>query len=406
MKKYLILALFIIGILPLALAANSASISSAQTIKSIEKTDAKLSAQTINPEQIRAHQRQQLMIAVDKCREKNQSAELCEKKLQNRIALIDKLNSSDLARLNRAQERMGLRLQELKQMQTSSAFSKFVSTNQLKARLISKSMLEKAQANYLQAKEKFQNTKLKYSDTEKKFQKSKEKLANCSGNCTEIKKEISDNAKMFLLATADNMLEYLNQVKAKAESSEDLTDEESSEMISDIDSMIKEINDAKSVIESSKDKAQIMDAAKQIKQAWAKINKRILVHTGKVINARVGGILVKSKQLEVKLERVLARMEEQGKNTTQIQPIIDNFDAKIQEAKASYESALKKFNEALLTHDSQKAHQIALEGHKLMKDASKSLQEAQKLLKDVIQMINDKGGEEELSEEAEEQTLD
>ncbi|HZX44504.1 MAG TPA: hypothetical protein VFF28_02360, partial [Candidatus Nanoarchaeia archaeon] len=109
---------------------------------------------------------------------------------------------------------------------------------------------------------------------------------------------------------------------------------------------------------------------------------------------------VKSKQLEVKLERVLERMEEQGQNTTDIQPVIDRFNAKIESARISYETALGKFKQAINEADAEKAKDLAGEGNGFMKEAQKSLQEAQKVLKEVIQKIKSDGGEIDAPEDA------
>lgn len=427
MKKFialLIAVLFVVSLIPVTSAQKNLREKITQGIEErTEEGDApviatmnttrieeRLRIMAMTAEQIRAHQKEQLMIAVDKCKENNLSAELCEKKLQNRIQLIDKLKEKDLTRLQKIEARKLQKLEELKEFQKDPNLSKYKKAIAFKARKIAQARLTKAKEDYLKAKEKYQEARKNYITAQKRFKEAKIRFKECEGNntteCNQWREEIKERAKEFLLKTANSILEHLNKIKANIESNEDLSEEEATELLAKIDEMIKEIEDAKSKIETSTDKEQIIEAAKTIKQAWSNIRKRLAIHTGRIVNSRIGGIIVKTKQLEIKLERILARMEEKGIDTTEIQTLIDQFNAKINESKINYENALDKFKEATSAQDVKTAHELAVEGHKLMKAAQKSLQEAQKILRDIVLSIKQAGGEDELTapeDEAEEE---
>jgi hypothetical protein len=278
-----------------------------------------------------------------------------------------------------------------------------------KARKITQAKLAQAKEAYVTAKERYQTARKNYIATQNTFKEAKENIRRCRNNseeCNEIKEQIKGRAKEFLLKTADRILEHINKVKAKVESNEDLSEEETAEILGKIDGMIKEIEDAKATIENSEDKKEIIDATKKIKRAGVSIKKRLSIHTGRVVNARIGGIIVKIRQLETKLEKILERMEEKGIDTSDIQVLVDEFKAKTDEAKENYENALDKFKEASSTEDVEAAHELATEGNKYMKESHKKLQEAQKLLRDIVLSIKQKGGQDDLKEVSEEETED
>lgn len=416
MKKisvYLIIALFLVSFVPETFSeeeqanviaasgntevGNKLSITDASNIKAVQGIEQR----KLTVEQIRANQKEKLMTAVEKCKENNLDSELCEKKLQNRIQLVEKLKEKDLTRLQKVEERKIQKAGELNEIKNNPALLKYKTALAFKARKISKEKLIKAKENYLAIKEKYQTARENYLTAQNKFNETKQKLGECkdvdSEECNQLREQAQEDAKEFLLKTADNIIEHLNKVKSNIESNEDLSEEEASETISEIDGMIKEIEDAKAAIESSSTKEEILEAAKTIKQAWLKVKKRLVLQAGIVVNARIGGVVVKAKSLEVKLERILGRMEEKGIDTSEVQALVDDFNSKIAAAKENYEKAVEKFKEAKSASDAETANSLAVEGHQYMKDAQAALQEAQKSLRDIVLKIKQSGGEEELT---------
>ena len=60
----------------------------------------------LNKEDFREFQKQQLNLVIDKCKENNIDPELCEKKLETRKVLIEKLEEKDLVRLKKVEDLM------------------------------------------------------------------------------------------------------------------------------------------------------------------------------------------------------------------------------------------------------------------------------------------------------------
>ncbi|MBW2974724.1 hypothetical protein KY366_03305 [Candidatus Woesearchaeota archaeon] len=300
-----------------------------------------------------------------------------------------------------AQERKIQKSDELKSIKANPKLVKYKENLAFKAREITKTKLATARQNYVKAKERYQTAKQNYVAAHERFREAKQRIANCKdedgGECAQLTEQIRDRAKESLLKTADRIIEHLNKVKANVESNEDLSEEEAADIVEKIDAMIEEVEEAKSAAESAESKEDVIEATKTIKQAWLRNKKRLTIHTGRIVNARIGGIIVKIKRLEVKLETILERMEEKGLDTSEIQSMVDQFNEKTEEAKESYENALDKFKEAASAEDVESAHELAVEGHRYMKAAQQSLQEAQKLLRDIVHSIRQAGGQEEMA---------
>jgi hypothetical protein len=417
MKKIftlLVLGLFLISLIPATFAERGEGMEqSDKRIQAIDVTGqhkTKADVMAMNSEDVRASLQEKLKDAIQKC-EDGEEPEVCKENLRERIRLMNRLGERALERLRIVEARRVQKLNELEEMGKNPNLLKYKEKFGFKAREIVEARLSKAKQDYKEAKEKYDGAREDYLDAQNKFKDAKEKLEDCeegTEDCNQLKEEIKVKSKEYLLKTADNILKHLNKIKANVEANEDLSEEEAAEIIGKIDEMITEIESAKSTIESSEDKEEIIEAAKTLKNAWSGVRKRLTVHSGRIVNSRIGGIVVRVKQLEVKLERILARMEENEIDTTEIQSLIDEFNVKTSDAKSNYESALEKFNEASDADGVTAKHELGSAGHELMKKAHSALQEAQKLLRDIILTIKQKEGGEEMNapEDAAEEEAD
>ena len=272
-------------------------------------------------------------------------------------------------------------------------YAKFKEELELKARKIAKERMEQLREDYAEAKKHYTENKRKYQEGKDQFLSLRQEFAACTGNvteCSELEDALQESAKEYLLKIADHILDYLEKVKNRIEANEDLSDEEAAELLAEVDAQIQAVTDAKAAVEAATTKEELQDAAQALKQAWKDIKPQADSAVGKVVNARIGGIIVKSRQLEVKLDKILARMETAGTNTTSAQILVDEFNQLITEAGEHYELAIAAFNEARTGTriDQQKLR----EGHNHLKEAQKSLQAAQKKLRDIILSIKQHGG--------------
>jgi len=354
-----------------------------------------------------------LIAAKEKCDNTN-NPELCKRRIEERAKNIDKLPEKARERLDKIEERRSNKNKELKDFKKDPKLKKYDEDNDYKARKIGKEKLDKAKKDYTKTKEKYIQAKEKYNEKKKNFNDKKEELRKCKGvdptKCDDLEEEIRDEAKKFLINTADRILKHLDKVRAKVDSNEDLSEDEVTEILANIDEMATDVESAKSTIEASEDKEEIQAAARTIKGVWTKIKHKLAIHTGKIVSSKIGYTIMKMKNVETSLERTLARMEENGIDTTEIQSSIDDINELVGQAKSDYSAALDKFKEAAEAEDAETAKALVQEGNELIKAVHNSLIEARKILSDVIKMIREAGGageliapEDEIIEEVEEE---
>ncbi len=336
-------------------------------------------------EDFREFQKQRLMIAVDKCNELGKEG--CEVKLQKRVELVSKLQAKDLARVQKLSENRVKAMNKVKELQEDPKFAKFKKDKEFKARELPKVKITNARAKFLKAKEKYAKAKENYDNAKARFQALKSKQPKCENDdCPELK----TNAIEVLLHASDRVLDTLEKLVAKVESAEYLTEEESTKLIEWLNAEILKVQTIRTNVETFTDetpKKEVNAAFKELRQVTVKSKNVMKRVAGKVVNSRIGGIIVRSKQLQVKLNRILERMAENGKDTTAIEPLIEEFNIKLDTAKTDFEAAKTEF-------DQNKVQ----EGHRYMVQAKKSLAEAQKTLQQIVRTVVAEDGQEELAD--------
>lgn len=400
----LVMIIFMMSLVSISFAEDKAAVVAAEpkseenkqivTAKSVRAV-----AKPVVAANIRQQQKDRLQRVIDKC-EQDVNSEECKAKLRNRVALVDKLNEKGLQRIEKIQAVRTERIKKLAELRTQKSFRKFGEEG-FKARIVAKQKLAKARLNYVRAKEHYLNAKKNYVNTKNKFLTVKTELKKCKGDdseeCIEKRRLIRAHSREHLLRIADLILKELDKIKNKIESSEDLSEEEASELLSKINEKISKIEEAKAIIENLSEestKEEVQDAAKLIKKAWIQTKYIAKRAVGKLINSRIGGIIVKSKQLEIKLNRILERMTEQGKDTSKVESLVEDFNSMLESARENYEKAVEKYKEARLA--TENIDEIIKEAHSYMKQAHIDLKDAHKILKDIFMELKQQGVEKEL----------
>lgn len=348
-------------------------------------------------ENIREHQKNMLMHAVELCREKAKDPARCEDMFNKRLALVAKLTEKDLERLTRITERQKEHEKDLDDLEADEDFHKFGKEG--KARDIAEQKMENAHAKFNEAEDKFMKVLSEHKEAKEKAAKLKDVLKECETSdteeCKQKLKDHKDEAKRFLLNAADAIIAQLEKIKARVQASEDLSDEEVNELLSRLDAQISEVRDARATIENltpESSRADIKEAAKKIRVAWGKIKQDVKRDVEHLIDSRIGGIVVRSKHLETKLDRILAKMAEEGRDTSAVESLVADFNAALDEAKQHYEGALAKYKEFKDNKDENTLKQA----QDLRKQAHESLKKAHETLKQIFKTLKAQGKEREL----------
>ena len=280
-----------------------------------------------------------------------------------------------------------------------------------KKRVILDRKLKVLRQDYVEAKSDYLEARANYLDKKKAFVGAKKKWNGCKNDdsveCVQIRKETKRHAKQFLLNSADMVLNTLEKLKSKIQASEDMTEEEVSEALSEIEEKITEITELKVTIEAlngESTKEEIHEVRDSIKTIWKSTKKVIKVRAGVLVNKRMGGIIVQSERLSIKLSRAIDRLEAKGYDISGIEDLEADFDAKLAEAKDNYEIAQEKYEAAKDTTSFdlviREAHNYLVKAHNDLKDARVILRQIIKTIKETEKEDEDVLGEEDDEDES------
>lgn len=348
-------------------------------------------AQTFD--EIRQHQTAKLGLAIEKCKEIGTKPEVCAKMFEKRMELVEKLNEKDLERIQKLEiNRMG-NLKEFSSLAEQPAFAKFKAEKNFKAREIGKEKAGKAAEAFAKATERLEQSKERYKAAKERLEQVREKVKGCGKEeCEQLREDLKARTADSLLESIDIIDNKLLQIKQKIEESEVLSEEEAAALIAAIDAKLAETKEIGLNLKAKESftKVEIKEVTQKLKETLQEATKTARKGAIKLMSSRIGGIIVKSKHLALKLERVMVKAAEQGIDTDAIKMDVDQFEAMITEAKEEYESALKLFSEDKIQ-----------EAQSAMQRSHQKLQKAHVFLKSIVAKLRAENLEKELEKNEE-----
>ncbi|MBN1157664.1 hypothetical protein JXA85_08655 [Candidatus Woesearchaeota archaeon] len=264
-----------------------------------------------------------------------------------------------------------------------------------KQRQIAKDKLEKAKERFDAAKEKFKQATEKYQEIKQQFQEAKEKISGCSENetdgCRKLNEDLIVKSKEHLANTIDRLTSYLEKLKEKINSAENVLEDEAAAAVAKIDAGLTNLNELKTKLESAQTKDEIVSIAKEVRTVWNRIKNRAKLYSSKLIYNHVGEIIQRSQNLENRLSCLLEKMNEQGIEVSELDTTMTAFSSALEQAKAKYDEATTLLKTAKETDGN--FGNVSQQANELLKEAQAKLKEAHDLLKDIVSDIKDKGGD-------------
>ncbi len=273
-----------------------------------------------------------------------------------------------------------------------------------KKRVIAANKLKQAEDNFNKAKQDYMKANKIYKERKALFLATKTQLRECqdvdSEECNQLRAEVQEHAKEYLVNGAKMAIEHLNKIKNKVESAEDMDEDKAAEIIAEIDAAIAELEASITELEAATTKEEIQSAAENMNNAWKKIQHREKVHAAQLVHAKVWNIVQRSQHMEEKLDSILAEMEEEGIDIDDIDAKVENFSAKIASAKDKHNESKNLLSQAHeLKSDDPTEDEITQitellnESRQLLREAHEDLKDAQKLLMEIIREIKLAGGD-------------
>lgn len=254
--------------------------------------------------------------------------------------------------------------------------------------------LEKAGERYQAAKEEYKEIKGKYLETKEKVQELRKEIKACKegeeGECKIKKKLFREQTKEQLLHFADLILNSLEKLKQKIEAAE-MEEEEKTELLEDIEARITAVGEARATLEGlsgESSQEEIKEAIKTIREAWKESKPKMKLGVGKLMEAKLGNIIVQIERLEEKFEKIRERLAEKGYDVTALDNYLEDLNEKLTSAKENWELAKAKFKEARTAEDVDK---VIKEAHEYQKKAREYIKGAREDLRKLVQEVKGQG---------------
>lgn len=318
---------------------------------------------------------------------------------QLRIANLDKTMEKAVTALEKAGEKIGKEIE--KKEEVLERIRVRVEEQKLNAEK-AQERIGQIQEKFQKAGERYQEAKQKYLEVKENVNRLRQEIQECiEGECEPKKKQYRVNSRDVLIHLSDVVLNTLDKLTSKIEASE-LSEEEKEELLADIESQKTKVEEAKAVLENLTDevtKDEIKEAIAVVKEVWKTTKPQIDLGVGKLVEAKLGNIIVQVGQLEEKFNRIRNRLAEQGHDVSALDDYMGELEEKLTSAGENWEMSRERFRGARAAEDVGAAVQ---EAHRYQERARELIKEARVDIRNIVTEIKGLDGLEEAEEETEE----
>ena len=228
-----------------------------------------------------------------------------------------------------------------------------------------------AKAEYLKLRNFYKDARADWITAKQKYQNSKN--AQNTG-------EALEKGKDFLLKADKTLVAYLETISTYVDGEPSLSDTEKANIQSELISDINWLENKQSEIEDASTKSELTDLAKQVRERWNEIKPATKRIVGDIMNSKVLWLINRAEEASVKVEDKITELQDNGKDTTDLENWLDDFNEKIELAKEKHTQAKNQFASIKNVQDSDK---LFREGNAFTKEANQYIRNAYKDLKNI-----------------------
>lgn len=232
-----------------------------------------------------------------------------------------------------------------------------------------------AKAEYLQLRGFYKSARQDWITARDKYRQYKN---------TQNSEDALNKGKDFLLKADKTLVSYLKMIDAYVDGEPSLTDTEKANIKSEIESDISWLEEKQPEIEAATTKEELRAIALGIKNKWQEIKPSVKRIVGQVMNAKLLSLINYAEAASDKIESKISVLQEKGKDTTDLEAWLVDFNEKIDLAKQKHQAAKDKFAEI---QDVQDADQLFREGNAFIKEANQYLRTAYQNLKEIVKEL-------------------
>lgn len=237
---------------------------------------------------------------------------------------------------------------------------------------------QEARAKYQAARQQYLKEVNWWRTTREQFLNARAKYRQFKN--TENKAAYEEQARAFLERTINVLVKKLESLKNWVSNRPSLPESEREEIVAEIEQDINWLEEKKSGIATASP-AQIKEKAKEIREYWR--DHRIFVKKiiGQIWGARLDWVIERFETASSKIAAKIEELKAAGKDTSQLEAWLADFNEKIEIAKEKREKAREKYEAISSLAD---ANQLFKEAHQFIKEANEYLRDAHKILIEIV----------------------
>lgn len=228
-----------------------------------------------------------------------------------------------------------------------------------------------ARQQYLKEVNWWKTTRRQFLNARAKYRKFKN---------AENKAAYEKQARNFLEKTIDVLIRKLESLKTWISNRKALSESERQAIVAEIEQDINWLKNKKPGI-STASPAQIKEKAKEIKEYWKNHRVKVKKIIGRIWAARLRWVIDRFEVVSSKVSAKIEELKASGKDTSQLESWLADFNQKIEVAKEKRDRAREKYQAVSSLAD---ANQLFKQAHQFIKEANQYLRDAHKKLVDIV----------------------
>ncbi len=246
--------------------------------------------------------------------------------------------------------------------------------------------IDKANGQYRQYKDKYENTRKKLDEAQDAFEKARARLKNLNES-----EELKLKAKDYLLRLIDHTVAHLEVLKTRVEQREEkgIIPFDASAVI---DAHITQLGQIRAKVEAATTYKDYVAAHRELQELWVKIRLETRYYVGIVLNYRIDKFINKTDNVTERMEAAIKRLKDKGIETSKLEDDEARFKEIVQEAKADQQKTVDLFavhngfaNDGTVA-SAEKARDFLKQADKSQRDTIKDLKDASKA---VLKFVRD-----------------
>ncbi|MFH0860065.1 MAG: hypothetical protein V1921_02595 [Candidatus Altiarchaeota archaeon] len=192
--------------------------------------------------------------------------------------------------------------------------------------------------------------------------------------------------KNHLLAADQRLVAYLEALKAYAEGEPTLDETERQEIISEVEGYINWLEQKQPEIEAATTRQELQDITTTVREEWNSIKPATRRIIGQMMNAKVLWVINKAENVSAKAEEAIDKLDAAGEDTTELESLLADFNAKLDLAREKHDAASAKYAES---RNAGEVDSLLREADALVREANGYLKEAYTTLKQLVKEIRE-----------------